>query len=67
MNPDLADLERAEQLLYATLLFHKGGEWTPEDQNRWEGILKRPCLATTKNLCDEIREYLGRDLPDFLK
>lgn len=41
----------------ATLLFHRGGAWTPEVRVEWQ-LLTNKAEATTKSLCDFIREVL---------
>jgi hypothetical protein len=43
------------------LLFHGGGVWTRELQDRWDDLVgKSDSEATTKVLCDSIRAALSR-------
>jgi hypothetical protein len=43
--------------LEAVLLFHSGGPWTHERRTRWQ-FLTGYAEATTKILCDVVREAL---------
>lgn len=46
-------------LAEAILIFHDGGEWTPEKSERWIEITGcHEC--TTKNLCDFARYLLAK-------
>jgi hypothetical protein len=47
----------AERLARAVLLFHKGGEWTPDNLAEWR-VMTGSMEATTKVLCDVAREVL---------
>ena len=40
-----------ERLAHAVLLFHRGGEWAPEDQEAWFALIGE-WDATTKVLCN---------------
>ncbi len=44
--------------LEAVLLFHSGSPWTPEKQAQWK-TLTGADEATTKVLCDQVREALA--------
>jgi hypothetical protein len=46
-----------EKLAQATLLFHRGGPWTPEDRQMWLA-LTGDVEATTKSLCDLARKVI---------
>jgi hypothetical protein len=47
----------AERLARAVLLFHKGGEWTPDNLAEWR-VMTGSTEATTKVLRDVAREVL---------
>ena len=49
-----AQLRHALELV---LLYHSGGEWTPEKDNTWVTSTGR-AEATTKALCDFVRQTL---------
>ena len=50
--------------LLATLLFHSGGMWGESKRDRWLELTGRG-EATTKALCDRLREILaGEPKPD---
>jgi hypothetical protein len=53
---NLADKFRA--LLEAVLMFHRGGEWTATDSTTWLRLTGTEG-ASTKELCDAIREALA--------
>jgi hypothetical protein len=48
----------AERLARAVLLFHQGGEWTPDNRAEWT-VMTGTTEATTKALCDLAREVLA--------
>jgi hypothetical protein len=48
-------VERAERLARAVLLFHSGTPWTDEKRQLWAALTGRR-EATTKVLCDVVRE-----------
>lgn len=50
------DVMRA--LLEAVLLFHRGGEWSPNDSKTWLRLTGKEG-ASTKELCDAIRDALA--------
>jgi hypothetical protein len=56
---------KMQAALRLVLTFHSGEPWTPEWDRRWidlqeqAGVLLPRAGATTKNLCDVIREVLG--------
>lgn len=43
----------------ATLLFHRGGEWTDDDRLNWVSYTGMP-FATTRVLCDTVRAAVKR-------
>lgn len=45
------------------LLFHQGGEWTPEHRAEWLKITGYED-ATTRVMCDHIRKVLGEPCPE---
>ena len=49
--------ERLEDALAATLLFHSAEPWDRANRLLWFNLTQRP-EATTKGLCDFIRETL---------
>ena len=54
--------DRYESLLRAVLMFHRGGPWTEYDSRQFGAYLQKndgDAEATTKNMCDAIREALG--------
>lgn len=50
--------EHYPMLLRAVLLFHRGGPWTADDSRMWSALTGKD-EATTRALCDAIREALG--------
>jgi hypothetical protein len=48
----------AERLARAVLLFHKGGEWTPDNRAEWE-IVTDSSEVTAEVLCDVARDVLA--------
>ena len=56
-----ARVAKLEAAAKAALLFHRGGEWTTEDQEAWFALTGE-LDATTKVLCDSARAAL-KDAP----
>jgi hypothetical protein len=48
----------AERLARAVLLFHKSGEWTPDNRAEWEIVTDRSEM-TAEVLCDVARDVLA--------
>jgi hypothetical protein len=44
------------RVIDAVLLFHAGHPWTPERQAQWEEMVGRGRPASTRALCDFLRE-----------
>jgi hypothetical protein len=60
----LREFRERQFALEATLLFHSGGLWDKEKSSKWFQITKA-YDATTKVLCDHVRQVLRRaDEPD---
>lgn len=55
-------LARVLDVLTLPLLFHQGGPWTEEDRAKWVAITGKD-EATTKVMCDTIRETLAALTP----
>ncbi len=56
----LAEAARTlERAAVATLLFHRGGQWTPEDAAQWR-MLTGGDDASTKGLCDFARAAIAK-------
>jgi hypothetical protein len=53
-----AIFEAMRKLALAVVLFHRGGPWTPVDQERWRSYTGSD-EATTKVLCDLARKLGG--------
>jgi len=51
------ELRAARRCCRALLMFHSGEPWTPERQSEWN-LLTGGADATTKGLCDFVRETL---------
>lgn len=57
---DMAAITDAEKLARAVLLFHQGGEWTPEMRELWR-VYTGYRDGTTKVLCDLARRVLAKE------
>lgn len=57
-----ARIAKLEDGLRATLLFHRGGAWTPADDAEWDRLAGARNDPSTRGLCDLCRELL--DPPD---
>lgn len=58
-----AEIAPLVSALRLPLLFHQGGEWTPEHRAEWLKITGHED-ATTRVMCDHIRKVLGEPCPD---
>lgn len=60
-DPEQDERDRlVQEALELPLLFHSGGAWDDDKRARWKAITGSDD-ASTKAMCDHIRETLGRD------
>lgn len=58
----LGDIQKLREAVEAVLMFHSAGPWDTQKLNRWDGLTKH-AEATTKGLCDYLRECLEQSSP----
>ncbi len=56
---EMAQLDQAERLARAVLLFHRGGPWGDEEREAWKALTGCD-EATTRVLCDLARQVRQR-------